>query len=355
MQTRSRSGGLDAFRMIAALLVIAIHTSPLTSINDNADFFFTRILARVAVPFFFMVTGQFVVSEFLDKSGNAGNSLLASLRKIGLIYGVAILLYIPIGIYAGHYKNLSFYDAIEMLVFDGTFYHLWYFPACMVGLLLVYGLSRFLSLRSMTVIAAVLYVFGLLGDSYYGIIEDTLLLGSIYDGAFEIFSYTRNGLFYAPIFLILGVWMKQWNEKAYNMKEKAYSRNAVSVGLAVSCTLMTVEGFVLHVNGLQRHDSMYIALIPTMLFLYQLLLHWNLPRRRAFRTISTWIYVLHPAVIVGVRMIAKPLHLNAVLVENSVVHYLVVVVISVVAAGIVTTEVVTIGKKYRTYRTHRTL
>ena len=65
MHSRANYGGLDHFRMIAALLVIAIHTSPLASFSEGADFFLTRVLARVAVPFFLMVTGQFIVSGFL--------------------------------------------------------------------------------------------------------------------------------------------------------------------------------------------------------------------------------------------------------------------------------------------------
>ena len=39
MNTRSKHGGLDAFRLLAALLVITIHTSPLASFNGDADFF----------------------------------------------------------------------------------------------------------------------------------------------------------------------------------------------------------------------------------------------------------------------------------------------------------------------------
>ena len=56
-QSQHNYGGLDLFRIFAALMVIAIHTSPLASFHDSADFFLTRILARIAVPFFFMVTG----------------------------------------------------------------------------------------------------------------------------------------------------------------------------------------------------------------------------------------------------------------------------------------------------------
>ena len=39
MQTRQNYGGLDVFRLVAAFLVIAIHTSPLTCFGANADFF----------------------------------------------------------------------------------------------------------------------------------------------------------------------------------------------------------------------------------------------------------------------------------------------------------------------------
>ena len=53
MSQKQKSGGLDIFRIIAALLVISIHTSPFSGISENFDFFVTRIVARVAVPFFF--------------------------------------------------------------------------------------------------------------------------------------------------------------------------------------------------------------------------------------------------------------------------------------------------------------
>gem|GEM_PF-5332883 len=66
MSQKQKSGGLDIFRIIAALLVISIHTSPFSGISENLDFFMTRIVARVAVPFFFMVTGQYILSDFYN-------------------------------------------------------------------------------------------------------------------------------------------------------------------------------------------------------------------------------------------------------------------------------------------------
>lgn len=82
-----------------------------------------------------------------------------------------------------------------MLLIDGTFYHLWYFPACITGLLLVWLLRRFLPLRAVAAAAGILYLIGLLGDSYYGLTVRIPVLSGAYDAAFQVFSYTRNGFF----------------------------------------------------------------------------------------------------------------------------------------------------------------
>lgn len=40
------------------------------------------------------------------------------------------------------------YDIFRMLIFDGTFYHLWYIPAAIAGVLIVCFLSKKLSLNN---------------------------------------------------------------------------------------------------------------------------------------------------------------------------------------------------------------
>lgn len=335
MRTKANYGWLDRFRIIAALLVVAIHTSPLTTFHEGADFFLTRVLARVAVPFFFMVTGQFVVSGFLSSRETPSREGLMRLRKYliktSLLYLFCIVLYLPIGIYAEHYKDLTIGKVLRMLFFDGTFYHLWYFPACILGILIVYLMSRFLTLRSMTIVSAVLYVIGLFGDSYYGLVQKVPVLESVYEFGFQIFSYTRNGLFLAPLFLVLGAWMANVGHK--QGKENSSETLLFSCSLfALTFALMTGEAFLLRNFELQRHDSMYLFLIPVMYFLYRTLLCIPTKSSRYFRTASTWIYILHPAFIVVVRGIAKPLHLTELLVDNSLVHYLMVAALSVITA-----------------------
>lgn len=336
MQARQRYDSLDRFRIIAAALVVAIHTSPLTSFSEDADFFFTRVLARIAVPFFFMVTGQFVVSSF---PGNGPSRAFKYVKKIGLLYIFSILLYLPVGIYANQYKQLGVLGWLRKVVFDGTFYHLWYFPACMAGVLIVYLMSRYLRRSQMIASVLVLYVIGLFGDSYYGLIEDLPVISDMYGAFFSVFSHTRNGLFMAPVFLVLGV------EAG---RRQLTDKRILWAGLCASFVAMAEEAFLLRHFELQRHDSMYILLLPVMFFLYRLLLagtgkgdvkgsRHHLASdivRRHLATASTWIYILHPAIILAVRGAAQALKLN-LFIENSFAHYLAVLAGSVLAAFMV--------------------
>ena len=43
---------IDKFRIIAAILIIAIHIFPFASINETVDFVFTHVICRIGVPFF---------------------------------------------------------------------------------------------------------------------------------------------------------------------------------------------------------------------------------------------------------------------------------------------------------------
>lgn len=325
MKKSAEYGGLDYFRIISAFLVVAIHTSPLTSFSNTADFFFTRVLGRIAVPFFFMVTGQFVLSGVMYAGGQSQKQIWHYIRKVLILYGISILLYMPIGIYAGHYKDLTIGTALRMLFFDGTFYHLWYFPACIVGVLLLFFLSRWIHIRGMIAVTGILYLLGLLGDSYYGLTAQIPVLKAVYQSGFHLWSYTRNGLFIAPVFMLMGFCMGR--------AEKIIQRKYAVVGLAVTFLLMTAEAFALKNAGWQRHDSMYLMLLPVMFFLYQVLLSFHGKAVKYLRKIATWMYILHPFAILLVRRAAKWSALS-ILAENSLVHYLAVVILSTMAVAV---------------------
>lgn len=318
---KGRYGALDVFRLIAALLVIAIHTSPLKFINSDLDFFLTRIVARIAVPFFFTVTGQFVLGGIL--SGGGSKSVLKHfLVKNSLTYLISIILYLPFGIYLGQYEGIGFGGVLRDIFFDGTFYHLWYFPACIIGVLTVLVLHKLLGRRGVFIAAAVLYVIGVFGDSWYGAVQNAPVLSDIYDGIFTVSSYTRNGVFFAPLFLVLGAFMSRLKSKPKRKENLILSAAALG--------LMTVEGFILRAMSFLRHDSMYLMLPFLMFFFYCFLLSGNTSSRPKARTLSKYIYILHPMVIMGVREVGRILKITAVIVDIGLIHYILVTIITFV-------------------------
>ena len=136
------------------------------------------------------------------------------------------------------------------LLFEGTFYHLWYLPAVLLGVIVLLCLIRFNSAKLTAVMVSVLYLIGLFGDSYYGLAAKIPLVKGLYDPLFTLFGHTRNGLFFAPMFLFLG-WM-------FSRYSPRFSKRFGTVGLCTSTVLLLLEGIVLHAAKLPRHDSMYV-------------------------------------------------------------------------------------------------
>ena len=321
---KEQYAALDVFRIVSAFLVVSIHTSVFYSLNNTADFILTRIIARIAVPYFFMLTGYFMYKHI--KEGDK-DYIKAFLKKIGVIYLISILIYLPLNIYSGYFKrgNIIF-EVIKDILFDGTFYHLWYLPAVMTGVLIVWFLIRKFKLSVCLVITSFLYMAGLFGDSYYGLVKSIHPIESIYRIIFNISDYTRNGIFFAPVFILLGAIIREGKTDKLNFKK---------AGFIISFSLLLAEGLILYDSGLQRHDSMYIMLIPVMIYLFTQLLSVKGKEHKSLRNISLIIYIIHPWMIVFIRGIAKIAGSEKYLVENSIIHYVAVCIVSWAAAFVI--------------------
>ena len=323
---RKEYAGIDYFRIIAAFLVIAIHTSPLAGLSETADFILTRVIARVAVPFFFTASGFFLFSKTEDGQQQFGK-LMAFVKKNAAIYGITILLYLPLNAYAGTVKEWThFPNLLKDIVFDGTFYHLWYLPASIVGACIAWLLLRRLKTGQAFSISLLLYLVGLFGDSYYGFSEKTPFLKAVYQGLFSFSDYTRNGLFFAPVFFLLGALLAR--------QVKRIPLRTRLTGIAVSMSLMLTEGLLLHRFNLQKHDSMYLMLLPCLFFLFQSLLSWKGRGLKYLRDLSLLIYLIHPAVIVAVRGFAKATGLQGLLIDNGIIHFVAVAVGSLIGSAV---------------------
>lgn len=298
---------LDRFRLFAAVLVVAIHTGPLGSFSPTADHVLTRVVARVAVPFFLMVSGYFLAAQ------NWQGTRQFFMRQLRL-YLVAVALYLPLNLYQG---SLT----LRGLLLDGTIYHLWYFPAVLLGVWVARGLAHWGKVPAL-IAATGLYLIGLGGDSYYGLVAACAPGKAFYDLLFQVFHYTRNGLFYAPLFLLLGAYAR------------ALPRRKAVPGLVLSGVAMLAEALFLYAQGWPRHDSMYLLLPLCMVCLFGLLLQENRARDRRAARMAMVLYLVHPWCIILVRGAAKLTHTTNWLVAQSLVHFTAVLTLSFLCAAL---------------------
>lgn len=313
---------IDAFRLVATVLVICIHTSPLADVSAVGDHILTRAIARIAVPFFFVTSGFFLMPRY----GREVGRLSAFLKKTARIYALAMLLYLPVNVYSGYFASDALAPKLlQDIVFDGTFYHLWYLPASMLGACVAWFAREKWGTRGALVPCALLYGFGLLGDSYYGLSARIPFLNGLYTLIFQVSDYTRNGIFFAPIFFILGAHLAEQKHRL--------SQGVSAVGFGATLLLLIAEALSVRALGWARHDSMYLFLIPCVYCLFSLLLHGNGKCPAQVRTLSMRLYLLHPLAILAVRLLGKLTHTQSILIENSVVHFLAVLFVSFAVAG----------------------
>ncbi|MGO4544712.1 acyltransferase family protein [Paenibacillus sp. 2TAB23] len=327
MNNKRGESGLDWLKFAAAVFVIANHTGPLLSYNEYADFLISGILSRIAVPVFFMSSGYFFFRKLTGDPVVDQRALQKYVKKIAYLYGVSILLYVPLNVYTGYFsEDFTVYSFMKDLVFDGTFYHLWYLPALIIGLCLTYVLYQKLTIKWLVGSAILLFMIGLLGDSYYAITENATSLKLMYDGLFQVFDYTRNGLFYAPIFLVLGAWA------AKHPKPERKPMNFAALFL-LFLGLLFAEAILLHEAKFPRHDSMYIFAIPATyyLFYWAQTLSWSF--NKEYREWRVWIYILHPLAIVLIRGAAEAVNLERWLIANHLIHFAAVCVVSIMMAA----------------------
>ena len=339
---KRRDEGIDLFRVFAAIMVVAIHTFPFQSITPFLDEMITLTVFRVAVPFFFMITGYFLLGRLsLNFSYNNKLRVKKYLSKIGIIYLLSILLYVPLSLLNGTLSlKMNLLSFLKVLIFDGTFYHLWYFPASIIGTILVTVLLRIMGFRRTFLVSIFLYLVGLGGDSWYGLVSQISLLNKLYVFIFSWTDYTRSGLFFTPLFLCLGI-------LAYR-KKKLTEFHSLNLLFYVGIIGMLIESTVLRQLTSIKHDSMYLLLPFVVFILFLKLLKWQ-PKQNVKDSadLTLLVYIIHPLVIAVVHAISNYI----LILKNSLLYFLLVAVGSFFLAYLLlnVNKKLKIGKQKRTF------
>lgn len=280
---------ISIFQFIFSILVILLHADRIFPSN-SLHFIQKSIFSRMAVPFF-IVCSVFIFYSKIDTNKQTMSTLL---KKHVRSYLFWFLIYLPYAlIYFFTLKlplNFLPLGFIFALLYTGSCYHLWYYPALITGITIVNFLKSHFNFRLVLVLSFLFYLIGAT-ETYSAYLDNTKWL-SIYMEYKDIFLTSRNGIFFTPVFICIG-------SIAYRYRDHSLLDYRPGFKLVISSILFAIEGYFIFINqGIDK--NFYISLLPFSLFLFNfisrssLLIDKNLFH---LKSLSNYYFFLHPIFI----------------------------------------------------------
>lgn len=307
---KQRNNSIDIFRYICAVLVVIIHTEPFyTGELSGLGIFLKQFLARIAVPFFFVVSGYF----FFNKAF-IGKASLSSVWKQVKTYLFWSVPYFLVNIWVLSDEGVGVFELVKKIVIDffflGSYYHFWFFPALIYASLISYAIYKSIGFRALLIISIPLYIFGLLGTTYAQLLSDVPVLSDIF--GFQYFAGLYRILMTGfPFYVLGGVVVKL---KEIIVFKKRINEILVLIGV---CFAFMVEKVILLFCNLPIYDPNTLMLYPLVALVVILLLNHPLYGYERIsvnaRLCANFIYYVHPAFLlitdrVVVAVLGKSLH-----------------------------------------------
>lgn len=301
---------LDLFRFLSSIIIIVLHVRPFFTVSYEIDMAINNIIGRVCVPFFFFISGYFAAKQE-QKKPDYIRSYIRSMIPVYLLWS-AVYLPWSLSLAAPYIQQVSGLlctiglptaiqnllllllvplAVIVALLYSGVYYHLWYFPALLLSMLVLRWWKRKYSLRVLLTVSFVLLLFGAT-ETYYGFCGQ--FFQSLLHYYYAVFFTTRNFLFFALFYVTLGYWMGKQEQPASSL---------CFLKLLLSIAALVGEGLLLQTT--QRLDSnILLACVPLVYYLFSCLLYTNIhvPQLSEipFRAISKYYYLVHPLMILFV-------------------------------------------------------
>lgn len=276
----NRSASLDVLKLSLAFLVVALHIFPVSKMSGIAGLLSYEIasgLTRIAVPTFFIISGYLLRNKLNDKI-----YLKKYCKRILLLYLVWQLLYLPDLIYHYHINWFSSTALVYKLVYG--YWHLWYLLASVLGVVLLF-FTRNWKPGTKLITVFLLFALGYLFQMGYKLnaFQEFPFLNRCY----EMMGTSRNAVFFAFPFLMLGSLYEQWK---FVTKQYRWT-------LALCFIVLFSESYIYYLQKLGAMDF-FVSLLPISM----LLLHWAIVTNIRLKgsipgTLSLGIYLCHPYMI----------------------------------------------------------
>ena len=264
--------GIDLIKFLCAILVFIIHVSPfygeISGLPLLVTFGLQHYIGRLAVPFYFVCSGFFLFRKMSFDNMNTDR-----------IKGYC-------------FKILRLIGTWNILLFIGWTEHLWYLGATVVAVILLSLCFHFrIKYSRICLLAGLLYMIGLLGDSYYGLLvplENIAFFRYLFRSYEFAFETTRNGVFMGFIFILMGAGLSH--------HEITIKPLTAAIRFAVSMIGLFAEICLLKYLDIPKAYNMYIFMIPAVYFLFVFAYTIRLRdsgKYRHLRSIGMLVYFMH--------------------------------------------------------------
>ena len=283
--------GVDFLKLLLSFVIVAIHSEFLSCVIFP--------LARLAVPTFFVLSGYFAFVKINSQqtSQQKQSTLWKIVKRYLQLYLFWLIVLSPIVIYIGEYYKRglleSTLDLIHNFLFDSTFPSSWYIMACVLGITIIYFLSRKLDNLVLLAVTIPIYVFVTLISQFTSEIKAHPVLNDIYSFFVMILGTPYWNFMVSLIYILIGKMIAE--RKLSNCQSKKFL-----IGLLACVVGLFLERWAWSRIPTFRNEVIcYFMLPPTAAFLVLWVMHLNvnIKHAAAYRKISTITYCIHYSVV----------------------------------------------------------
>lgn len=320
---------IDIAKFVMAILVVAIHVRPF---EGTVGFVYNDVIARIADPLFFSLTSFFLFRSAFSSDGKLTWRMLGHyMRRIGVLYGVWVLIYGPVIVKRALYVTGGGWEFIayvfKSVFFSGPYGALWFLTALLWAIPLTYAIAKGICPFAALVFSCPLFLFLVLELGYYRLAARSDLLESAAALTREVFVWLWNGLTFGFFFCALGMWA------AYRMITRSKTRKGIGAGLALCLTGMFAEAVLIRTQNLGTDYAATFFMIPLTWFLLQWLVSIPIKRKSGYpflRKSSILIFTIHFGIMELLQRLFKNVQWYM---ENTTLQYAAVLAVTLALSG----------------------
>lgn len=297
-------GMVDLLRLVFAIGVMMIHTRAFESISKDLWMATSMGICRLAVPFFFIVSGY-----FLYKRIQSPKEPKTTLKRLLILYFVWVLIesimLFPIVL---SILKLPLIMIIIRFLLIGVTGSLWYIASLIITIFIIAPLLKKDKILPLLIIGVILFLFGACADTYYGLFAKTTL-GPVINGYNAIFILPQVGIVESMLFVSLGALIGK-----YNLNKRVKNSGLLSI---IFIIILLLETFILNKSGIAKDANLYLSSIiaAPFIFIWAINYNINISKRISMlcREYSVGLYCSHQIILLALGAFVPMLFANTLI------------------------------------------